>query len=197
MERVRLLYSQGLRQKDIAPLVGVCVATLVVRMKESGIATRSHLERFPEKRNRPEVLVSQLVEGYNRGLTLTELALEYQTPEETVRRWLHERGVCMRPRSFWVPGSRPTGKGKYKMVKQADNPKAHKGMMREHDVVMEAHIGRGLRLDEQVHHKNGLKWDNRLENLELVDVSDHTRLHAAECKALRLSSASKAPCQSE
>ena len=47
----------------------------------------------------------------------------------------------------------------------------------EHRVVMERAIGRKLSRNEHVHHRNQDRFDNRLENLEVLDPKSHMHLH--------------------
>jgi hypothetical protein len=48
--------------------------------------------------------------------------------------------------------------------------------VKEHTFVMELHLGRKLLRNEEIHHVNGIKTDNRLENLELfANSSEHLR----------------------
>lgn len=65
----------------------------------------------------------------------------------------------------------------YKLVLCKDHPNAdRKGYVQEHRLVMENYIGRLLDISEPVHHLNGNKLDNRIENLVLCkNNSEHIK----------------------
>lgn len=66
----------------------------------------------------------------------------------------------------------------YVMIYYPSHPfSGSNGYVKQHRIIVEKHIGRILDRDEVVHHKNGNKLDNRLENLEIMSREKHTSLH--------------------
>lgn len=52
-----------------------------------------------------------------------------------------------------------------------------RGNAKQHRLIMEEHLGRKLLKDEVVHHINGDKKDNRIENLRVMSRTEHSKLH--------------------
>lgn len=80
--------------------------------------------------------------------------------EQCVSCWNSSRTSALNPR--WK-GGRYVNKDGYVLIRE-DGQKRYRP---EHRLVMERHIGRSLRPEETVHHKNGIKADNNISNLEL------------------------------
>jgi hypothetical protein len=71
----------------------------------------------------------------------------------------------------------------YVFVKCWGHPRANKGgYVFEHILVMEQHIGRYITTQENVHHINGVRTDNRIENLEVLTRGQHTKHHNLNTK---------------
>jgi hypothetical protein len=74
-------------------------------------------------------------------------------------------------------GGRTVGTAGYVEMLAPDHPRADsKGYVREHILVYEAAYG-PVPKGYVVHHKNGDKQDNRLENLEAMTAVAHSKLH--------------------
>ncbi len=71
----------------------------------------------------------------------------------------------------WKGGRQKTSDG---YIKVLVSPKKR---IWEHRLKMEKKIGRKLTRTEVVHHKNGIKTDNRLSNLQLMTNAEHTKYH--------------------
>ena len=82
-------------------------------------------------------------------------------------------------------GYKITDKDGYKLIKIYPDdfflPMADgRGYVRIHRLIMAKHLGRNLHRWEIVHHKNHIKTDNSLENLQLVSDDRHTQITLLE-----------------
>lgn len=69
-------------------------------------------------------------------------------------------------------------KGDYLYAKVPNHPNCtERGYVLLHRIIVENSIDRLLTNKEVVHHKNGNKFDNRFENLEVMSHSEHAKLH--------------------
>lgn len=131
------------------------------------------IENFPFKSNKElsVILNRSPVSIYKKSLTLSLKKTDYI-------KFKIKSEVRSGPKSSsWKGGRKKSNKG-YILILKKEHPFCPKGgYVFEHRLIMEKKLGRFLKHDEIIHHKNGKKDDNRIENLELMKLSDHTKKH--------------------
>lgn len=166
-DELRILYvEQDMTMKEIGDLKGCSPASVLKMSRIYGIEPRR---------------------GFTKKGTVSFVEKHKNIPrphrvcsEETKRKMsLAQKGKIRKPSKFGGhTKKRPDG---YIAVYLPDHPCANKeGYVMEHRLVMEEHIGRYLRKDESVHHINGKRDDNRIENLMLLSFKEHQALHLKE-----------------
>lgn len=135
-----------------------------------------------------DVSKSDLIRMYCRdGMSVLAIGRRIGCGSSTVSRRLHEFGIPLRKpgppsgkRNASWSGGRIVDKYGYVLLRMPDHPDADAiGYVREHRFVMEKKIGRRLEPSELVHHKNGVRHDNRAENLEILRAGEHRTRHAS------------------
>lgn len=90
---------------------------------------------------------------------------------------IHKRDISGEKCIFWRGGKRTTMQGYIQILKK-DHPRATKGgYIYEHRLVYEQHHNVCLLSWTEIDHINGIKDDNRIENLRAMSKSEHMRRH--------------------
>jgi|SRR3990167_15204 len=106
---------------------------------------------------------------------------KYKTYKKAQRFCSHK---CYRGKFHYAFKGRIGDSRGYIKIYMPEHPHAIHRHVLEHRLVMEKYLGRYLKSDEIVHHINGTKDDNRIENLELMTRSEHNGHHSLGNKVM-------------
>lgn len=184
---------------DIVVKFGYSIGTIHRHLRKHGIRIRTRSEagiqagKTGEENSRWSGGVASDPEWLRRKywvekMTVREMALASGCNEHTIYRHMKHYGVPLGvpPQHMrgelshnWKGGRKISYHG-YVEIYTPDHPSSHMRYMKEHRLVMEEHLGRILEPNEIVHHVNGIKTDNRIENLRLSTFREHSKKHITE-----------------
>lgn len=170
-----LYIEKDLTYSEIADELGCSSATVGRKLREHGIPrekrTRSGADSIGE---------SELRELYHgEGLSIRDIADRYDVSTPTAADWLDRFDIETRTATTdlsRVPFyTRPDG---YEVWRTWVDGTNHS--VRVHRLVAAAEYGAEAIEGSDIHHKNGVPWDNRPENLQVVGKGEHTNIHRPE-----------------
>lgn len=170
-------YASGERSSVIAKRHGINRKTVLISVKRNGGIIKDHRSASGRPMVPPDSYVGKVLALRAKGMSQQKIANELHMSQAVISRVLRQNGLptAMRPEGathgMWKGGKTLTGQGYVQELVFAGDPMAsmrsRSGYVLEHRLVVARAIGRPLEPRETVHHINGDRQDNRLENLQL------------------------------
>jgi transcriptional regulator with XRE-family HTH domain/uncharacterized protein (DUF1330 family) len=192
-----LYIKQRKTQKQIAETLGVTIKTV-----QNYMALHNIKGRDVNKENSLLAKLNVTDEQFKNTLkfkyefqktSIIKLAREFDVSARIISKYLERYQIPLRNHKEsnrvsnsgsdnpkWNGGKRYHSDGYIQVLVPNHPHSVGCGYVYEHRVIMEQHVGRFLERDEHVHHLNGNKTDNRIENLQLLSASEHAKLHVHE-----------------
>ena len=123
----------------------------------------------------------QLLREYylERKMSMYDIADRFGCSQNTISKYCRDfdietRGGDGRPRKKKVSYFTAT---EWENAYEVWNESIYREQVKVHRLIAVAEHGVDAVADKHVHHKNGIPWDNRPDNLEVLSLSDHMSLH--------------------
>lgn len=128
----------------------------------------------------------------DQKMSLNQISYELKVSSRIVKKYLIRFGATVldhkNANSFFnsvTDGAKWKNSSGYIEIVCRNHPyKSKRNTVYEHRLIMEKHLGRHLTKEEVIHHINGIKDDNSIENLELTSNSLHIANHHKKEKKL-------------
>ena len=175
----RLYWDENLKQAEIAERIGCDPATVSVWMSKLDIETKPSNRRYESEPWRDRDTLQRLY--WEDELTQPEIAEKLGCNLHSVQRWMDRLGVKARDnteRNYLRYGheaklyKNPDGYMQWQTIYHGERYEAY-----VHRLLAVSEYGFEAVSGKVVHHKNGVKWDNRPSNIEILTNSEHGDVH--------------------
>lgn len=117
---------------------------------------------------------------YDDMKTVGEIAKECGVSGTTVRKWMDKFGFERRERGPRDPKRLYFRTSRFGYERCVHRLRGEEDAFAVHRLAAVAWFGFDEVADSHCHHENQIPWDNREENLEVVDAEEHGRMHATQ-----------------
>jgi transposase-like protein len=168
-------YRKGTSMAEISRKYGVGQHAVYSAIKDAGVERRPRGQQPRKFKEGDEKEIIRLF--VDNELTQEQIAAKFGTHQSTISKILRRNGIFAIGRAIgdrhgnWKGGKIKTGQGYIQVILPADDPfssmQDKMGYVLEHRLVMARALGRPLTDIETVHHIDGNRENNLIENLQL------------------------------
>ncbi len=190
---LKTLYESGMSTKMIAAQVKHSPGYIYCLLKGNGIKLRTKTEasslayKEGRRKQRPnDFKTEDVVQLYRGGMSITKIAGKLNARHSTISSRLKSAGVAQRnrsdackgprPKSVYPSGGRIHSSDGYIRIWAPGHRRANAGYVPEHILVWEEMHRCDVPPGTVIHHINGIKDDNRPENLVMMSNGEHWKL---------------------
>lgn len=174
---------------DMCEIIGVkSPITMSKILREKGVTTNKNAIRSnaTKKGMTDEEFKDYLIFEYKDN-SIRQIAHKLNVTQVAIRKYFKKYNIPFKEkkdtylRGAKAPnwnGGRHMHNGYIEIYAPKHPHKNKRNCIYEHQKVMEDYLGRYLEKGEVVHHKDLCKTNNNIENLQLLTMSEHSKLHA-------------------